>query len=116
MSGFLLTGVLMGMLGSLVVAWRYQFDTDPRIVGLHSLTFNAAVLAAGYVTQKRLRDVPLHPYFPLGMSARIYRLSGAGVRSTSTVDLVANHWSGALGLASGRTDDHLVARSAPIFS
>lgn len=53
--GFLLAGMLMGALGSLLVTWQYQLDTDPRIVGVHFLALNGAVLALGFLTQKLLR-------------------------------------------------------------
>jgi fucose permease len=53
--GFLLAGMLMGALGSLLVAWQYQLDSDPRIIGVHFLALNGAVLALGYLTQKLLR-------------------------------------------------------------
>ena len=48
LGGFLLLGVLLGLLGSLVVAWQY-IDVDPRIIGLHFLAVNAGyVVAAKY--------------------------------------------------------------------
>jgi fucose permease len=53
--GFLLAGMLMGALGSLLVAWQYQLDTDPRIIGVHFLALNGAVLVLGFITQKLLR-------------------------------------------------------------
>jgi MFS transporter, FHS family, glucose/mannose:H+ symporter len=53
--GFLLTGMLTGILGSLMVAWRYQLDRDPRVVGLHFLAFNSAVLVSAAVTQLLLQ-------------------------------------------------------------
>ncbi len=59
MAGFLLVGILMGVLGSLMVAWRYQFDRDPRIIGLHFLALNGAVLAGAYVCQKLLKRMPV---------------------------------------------------------
>jgi len=53
--GFLLTGMLSGILGSLIVAWRYQLDKDPRVVGLHFLAFNGLILLSGVVTQLLVR-------------------------------------------------------------
>jgi fucose permease len=47
--------MLMGALGSLLVDWQYQLDSDPRIIGVHFLALNGAVLALGYLTQKLLR-------------------------------------------------------------
>jgi fucose permease len=50
-AGFLLTGMLMGMLGSLIIVWRYQLDRDPRVIGLHFFAFNAAVVLGGFSSQ-----------------------------------------------------------------
>ena len=44
LSGFLVLGVLIGLLGSLVVAWHYHIDVEPQIIGLHFLA-----LSVGYV-------------------------------------------------------------------
>jgi fucose permease len=57
--GFLLAGILMGATGSLTVAWRYQLDRDPRIIGLHFLAFNAAVLLCGFLSQAVLRRISI---------------------------------------------------------
>lgn len=52
-SGFLLLGVLLGLLGSIAIAWQYHIDVDPQLIGLHFLALNAgyviAVAAAQYV-------------------------------------------------------------------
>ena len=45
--GFLLTGMMMGALGSLTVSWRYQLDKDPRSIGFHFFAFDALMLLAG---------------------------------------------------------------------
>jgi fucose permease len=45
--GFLLTGLMMGALGSLTVSWRYQLDKDPRSIGIHFFAFDAALLLIG---------------------------------------------------------------------
>jgi FHS family glucose/mannose:H+ symporter-like MFS transporter len=45
--GFLLTGMMMGALGSLTVSWRYQLDKDPRSIGIHFFAFDALLLLAG---------------------------------------------------------------------
>lgn len=45
----------MGSLGSLLVAWQYQLDTDSRMIGAHFLALNGGVLAFGFLTQKLLR-------------------------------------------------------------
>jgi FHS family glucose/mannose:H+ symporter-like MFS transporter len=57
--GFLLAGVLMGVIGSLTVAWRYELDKDPRAIGLHFLALNASILLCGVLSQKLLKRISL---------------------------------------------------------
>ena len=54
-AGFLLAGMLIGVLGSLMVAWLYQLDTDVRVIGSHFLAFNGAALLGGYMTRRLFR-------------------------------------------------------------
>lgn len=56
-TGFLLAGMLIGVLGSLMVAWLYQLDQDLRTVGSHFLAFNGAVLVGAYLVRRFLRAV-----------------------------------------------------------
>lgn len=44
--GFLLLGVLLGLLGPLVIAWQYHIDVDPQLIGLHFLALNAGYVVA----------------------------------------------------------------------
>lgn len=44
--GFLLLGVLLGLLGPLVIAWQYHLDVDPQLIGLHFLALNAGYVLA----------------------------------------------------------------------
>jgi len=53
MAGFFLCGCLLGMLGSLVVAWRYYIDVDSRLIGLHFLVFDAGMLAVHFAIRRR---------------------------------------------------------------
>ncbi len=51
-SGFLLLGILVGLLGSLLIAWQYHIDTDPQLIGLHFLALNAGyVIGVGFGTE-----------------------------------------------------------------
>jgi fucose permease len=43
-SGFLLSGVFVGLLGSLLVVWQYHIDTYPEVVGMHFLVLNVGYL------------------------------------------------------------------------
>ncbi len=51
--GFLLLGILVGLLGSLLIAWRYHIDTDPQLIGLHFLALNLGYVV-GAATAQRL--------------------------------------------------------------
>ena len=57
--GFLLAGVLLGLLGSLLVVWQYHVDTDPEIVGLHFLFLYTGYLIAAGISQRLLRQVSI---------------------------------------------------------
>lgn len=52
--GFLLLGVLVGLLGSLLIAWQYHIDTDPQLIGLHFLALNAGYVIAVAAAQRLL--------------------------------------------------------------
>ncbi len=58
-SGFLLLGVLVGLLGSLLIAWQYHIDTDPQLIGLHFLALNAGYVCAVVIAQKLLYRVSI---------------------------------------------------------
>jgi len=52
--GFLLAGVLVGLPGSLLVAWRYYIETAPDLIGLHFLALAAGYVIAAATAQKLL--------------------------------------------------------------
>ena len=53
-NGFVLLGVLVGLLGSLVIAWQYHLDTDPQVIGLHFLALNAGYVIAAAIAQRAM--------------------------------------------------------------
>jgi len=57
--GFLVVGVLVGLLGSLLIVWQYHIDTDPRLIGLHFLALNAGYVIAVAITQHLLTRVSI---------------------------------------------------------
>jgi fucose permease len=59
LSGFLLLGVLLGLLGSLVVPWQYYIDVEPQVIGLHFLCLNAGYVIAATAAEKLLRRVSI---------------------------------------------------------
>lgn len=59
MAGFLLVGVLIGLLGSLLIVWQYHINTDPQLIGLHFLALNAGYVVAVAITQRLLHQVSI---------------------------------------------------------
>src|SRR5579883_2547875 len=59
LSGFFLLGMLLGLLGPLLVVWRYQIDVEPHLIGLHFLALNAGyVIAAALSNRLPRRTTP----------------------------------------------------------
>lgn len=58
-SGFVLVGVLVGLLGSLLITWQYHIDTDPQLIGLHFLALNAGYVIAVSISQRLLLRMPM---------------------------------------------------------
>ena len=59
LAGFLLLGALLGLAGSLLVAWEYHIDVEPEIIGLHFLSLSAGFVVAAAIAQKYVRRVPV---------------------------------------------------------
>jgi fucose permease len=57
--GFLLLGILLGLLGPLLIAWQYHIDVDPRLIGLHFLSLNGGYVIMASLSQSLLRRTPL---------------------------------------------------------
>ncbi len=78
-SGFLLLGILLGLLGSLTVAWQYHIDVEPQLIGLHFLALNAGYVAAAAAAQQLLRHI----------SVKSLALLASGIACLSLVALSA---------------------------
>lgn len=100
-AGFLLVGMLMAALGSLMIAWRYQLDSDPRVIGLHFLSLNGSVLAGAYTGQKLLRRLAMRSLFAV---ACLFAFAGF-VGLTFSLPPVNLRWrilgTGLLGIGAG---------------
>jgi len=57
--GFLLAGVLVGLLGSLLIVWQYHIETAPEVIGLHFLALNAGYVIAAAAAQRLLLRVAI---------------------------------------------------------
>jgi len=55
--GFLVLGILLGLPGSLLVAWRYHIDVEPQTIGFHFLALNAGYLIASAIARRYVRRV-----------------------------------------------------------
>ena len=53
LSGFLLLGIFLAALGSLLIVWNYHIDGDPRLVGLHFLGLSAGYGIGSHLGQRR---------------------------------------------------------------
>jgi MFS transporter, FHS family, glucose/mannose:H+ symporter len=53
-AGFLLVGLLLGLLGSLLIAWQYHIETAPELIGVHFLALNAGYVVAAAIAQRIL--------------------------------------------------------------
>jgi fucose permease len=58
-AGFLLVGMLLGVVGSLLIAWQYHINVDPRISGLHFLGLDAGYVIAVASAQRLLLRVSI---------------------------------------------------------
>jgi FHS family glucose/mannose:H+ symporter-like MFS transporter len=58
-SGFVLVGLLLGLVGPLLIAWQYHIHTDPQLIGLHFLGLNAGYVVALGLAQRLLRRVSI---------------------------------------------------------
>jgi len=54
--GFFLCGSLFGMIGALMVAWRYYMGQDSRLIGLHFFALDGGMLAAHLVARRYLHE------------------------------------------------------------
>lgn len=77
-SGFLLLGVLVSPIGSLLVLWHAHIDTDPQLIGLHFLALNVGYVTASAVTQRAI----------LRLSVRIVAVAAALLATLSLVGLL----------------------------
>ncbi len=78
LGGFLLLGVLLGLLGSLVVAWQY-IDVDPRIIGLHFLAVNAGYVVAAKYAPRLLKRLAVQAVAMMACGLAVVSLLGLAI-------------------------------------
>lgn len=75
--GFLLLGILLGLLGSLIIAWQFHLGTEPTVIGRHFLSLNAGFVIAVSTVRRPMRRLAL----------RTIALSACALASISLVAL-----------------------------
>ncbi len=115
-SGFLLLGVLLGLFGSIAIAWQYHIDVDPRLIGLHFLALNAGYVIAVAAAQYALTRVSIRTVAVIACGAGF-----AGLLALSFVPPpVDAAWRmlglGVVGLAAGALASALLYALEPFFT
>jgi fucose permease len=114
--GFLLLGVLVGLLGSLLIAWQYHLDTDPRLIGLHFLALNAGYVIAVAIAQRLLFRVSIRAVALGACAIGFATLVGLSLAAppVSTIWRIAG--LGFVGIAGGALATSLLYALEPYFS
>jgi fucose permease len=99
--GFLLTGLMMGALGSLTVSWRYQLDKDPRSIGIHFFAFDAALLLVGLSMHTFARRISLRALCLVSCFLAAAAFSGLTVAAPPVGVILRISGVGVLGAAAG---------------
>jgi fucose permease len=116
LSGFLLLGILIGLLGSLLIAWQYHIDVEPQIIGLHFLALSAGYVIAATVAQRWVRDISLRTVAMIscGMAvASLLALSQVPPPLSVAWRIAA---VGFMGMAAGGLSTALLYSSEPYFA
>ena len=116
LSGFLVLGVLIGLLGSLVVAWNYHVDVEPQIIGLHFLALSIGYVLAATVGQIWVRWMPLRTLALLSCGLATLSLGMLGVLGPPVLVVYRIVGSGMIGLAAGGLSTALLYASEPYFA
>ncbi len=52
-------GILVGCIGSLLIAWQYHINTHPEVIGFHFLALNAGYVVAQAISRRLLLRFPI---------------------------------------------------------
>ncbi len=115
-NGFLLLGVLVGVLGSLLIAWQYHLDTDPQLIGLHFLALNAGYVVAAAVAQRLLFRVPIRAVALLACAIGFASLIGLSFAVPPASPVWRMLGLGFVGIAGGALATALLYVLEPYFS
>lgn len=73
-SGFLVLGVLLGLLGPIMVAWQYHRGVAPQLIGLHFLALSAGYVVGTVSAQRILSHSAIRTITVAGCSAAVLSL------------------------------------------
>jgi fucose permease len=116
LSGFLVLGVLIGLLGSLVVAWDYHVDVEPQIIGLHFLALSIGYVLAASIGQLWVRWMPLRTLALISCGLATVSLGALGVMGPPVLAIYRIVGCGLIGVAAGGLSTALLYASEPYFA
>jgi fucose permease len=116
LSGFLVLGVLIGLLGSLVVAWHYHIDVEPQIIGLHFLALSVGYVLAATIGQLWVRWMTLRTLALLSCGLATIALAALGELGPPVMPIFRIVGCGLIGVAAGGLSTALLYASEPYFA
>jgi fucose permease len=116
LSGFLPLGILIGLLGSLVVAWHYHIDVEGQIIGLHFLALSVGYVLAATIGQKWVRWMPLRTLALLSCALAVVSLGALGMLGPPVLPIYRIVGAGLIGMAAGGLSTALLYASEPYFA
>ena len=116
LSGFLLLGILIGLLGSLVIAWQYHIDVEPQVIGLHFLALSAGYVVAATIGQRWVRSISLRTLAMISCVVAAIAFAALALLSPP----IQAYWRilavAGMGLAAGGLSTALLYASEPYFT
>ncbi|HMJ61964.1 MAG TPA: MFS transporter [Bryobacteraceae bacterium] len=116
LSGFLLLGTLLGLLGSLLVAWEYHIDVEPRVIGFHFLALSGGYVAAAAIAQKYVQRVPVRWIAVISCAAAFASLVALALLAPPAAAGWRIAGLAALGMSAGGLTAALLYAMEPAFS
>jgi fucose permease len=116
LSGFLLLGTLLGLLGSLLVAWEYHIDVEPRVIGFHFLALSGGYVAAAAIAQKYVHRLPVRWIAVISCAAACASLVALALLAPPAAAVWRIAGLAALGMSAGGLTAALLYAMEPAFS
>lgn len=115
-NGFLLLGVLVGLVGSLLIAWQYHIETNPQLIGLHFLSLNLGYVIAVAVAQRLLLSISIRSVALLACAIGFASLLGLSLAIPPVAPVWRMFGLGLAGIGSGALATALFYALTPYFS